>query len=332
LVISRLRALACTGACVLAPALGSTRAAAETIAMTSGNAGLYWDGSQTSFTISSADSRFMSEYFGSAKSGFNGGETVDFSTTIPVTNAGNHPLPETYHGQQFQAWVTGFLTITATPFVAPHASGDGSTFQSFSTTFTMIGTITAYATPDRAGTPLFSTDVSGGGTISAGPYRVVGDSYRLTSSEAFTFTPPAPDDALPSPWTSTDVGAVDRAGSSTYSGGVFTVSGSGADIWGSSDSFQFVSQPVNGNVDIVGRVTAEQNTHAFAKAGLTIRGSLAADSWHVLLDVLPGGGIEFMTRSQTASTTGFIKGTSSVFPVWLKLLSSPEGYVDAVTT
>src|SRR5262249_60107816 len=104
------------------------------------------------------------------------------------------------------------------------------------------------------------------------------------------------------------------------------VSGSGADIWGSSDSFQFVSQPVNGNVDIVGRVTAEQNTHAFGKAGLTIRGSPAAGSWHVLLDVLPGDGIEFLTRSQTASTTGFIQGTSSVFPVWLKLSRTREVY------
>ena len=113
LVRFHFRALAFAGAVALILSVASP-AAAETIAITSGTASLYWDGSLTSFTISSADSQFMSEYFGAPLAGFSGGTTVDFSTTIPVTNSGNHPLPETYHGQQFQAWVTGSLVITAT--------------------------------------------------------------------------------------------------------------------------------------------------------------------------------------------------------------------------
>ena len=37
------------------------------------------------------------------------------------------------------------------------------------------------------------------------------------------------------------------AGSASYANGVFTVNGSGADIWGGSDQFNYVSQPLTGN-------------------------------------------------------------------------------------
>src|SRR5688500_8497259 len=99
---------------------------------------------------------------------------------------------------------------------------------------------------------------------------------------------------LPSPWTSKDIGSVGQAGSASESGGVFTVRGAGADIWGTADSFHFVSQPLSGNGEIVARVTSIQNTNSYAKAGVMIRGALTAGSAHVILDVKPGGGVEFM--------------------------------------
>jgi hypothetical protein len=46
-------------------------------------------------------------------------------------------------------------------------------------------------------------------------------------------------------WTSTDVGSVAIAGSAGESGNTWTVQGSGADIWGTSDSFQFLHQPAD---------------------------------------------------------------------------------------
>jgi hypothetical protein len=42
---------------------------------------------------------------------------------------------------------------------------------------------------------------------------------------------------LPSPWLHRDVGSVASAGSATYSSGTFSVSASGADIWGTADAF-----------------------------------------------------------------------------------------------
>jgi hypothetical protein len=50
-----------------------------------------------------------------------------------------------------------------------------------------------------------------------------------------------------------------------------------------------------------------------------LRETLTADSAHVILDVGPGGGIEFMTRSATGEATSFVAGAGAAFPVWLRL-------------
>src|SRR5205823_2982224 len=109
--------------------------------------------------------------------------------------------------------------------------------------------------------------------------------------------PPPPPAALPLPWVDQDVGATGLAGSAAYTNGTFTVKGAGANIWGTADAFHFVDQPISGDAQIVARVTSIQNTSTFAKAGVMLRATTAAGSAHVILDVKPGGGIEFMTRT-----------------------------------
>jgi endonuclease/exonuclease/phosphatase family metal-dependent hydrolase len=125
--------------------------------------------------------------------------------------------------------------------------------------------------------------------------------------------------SLPSPWTSKDIGSVAVSGSASESDGIFTVRGAGADIWGTADSFHFMSQPLPGNGEIVARVTSMQNTNAYAKAGVMIRGALTAGSAHVILDVKPGGGVEFMSRNANGGNTVFIAGAAVSVPVWLRL-------------
>src|SRR5690242_7033536 len=79
---------------------------------------------------------------------------------------------------------------------------------------------------------------------------------------------------LPSPWISADVGAPSMAGSASYSQGVFSISGSGSDIWGTSDQFQFVYQQVSGDVDISARIDSLTAAQAWSKVGVMIRSSL----------------------------------------------------------
>jgi subtilisin family serine protease len=153
------------------------------------------------------------------------------------------------------------------------------------------------------------------------------------SNEA-SATPQPPDGGPPSPWVSQDVGDTGQAGSASFAGGVFTVSGSGADIWGSADAFQYVYQPLDGDGQIVARVTGVENTNPFAKAGVMLRETAAAGAAHVILDVRPDGSLELMTRQSPDGPTAFVNGTTQAPPAWLKLVrtgstvtgfASPDG-------
>src|SRR6202023_2964770 len=102
-------------------------------------------------------------------------------------------------------------------------------------------------------------------------------------------TPPPPPGPLPSPWLDSDVGSPALAGSGGYTGGVFSVTG--ADIWGTSDQFNYVHQPLagDGNGTIVARLTSESNTSSNAKAGVMIKQSTSSGSDYVLIESGPSG-------------------------------------------
>ena len=128
---------------------------------------------------------------------------------------------------------------------------------------------------------------------------------------------------LPAPFQNQDVGAVGVAGSASYCSGQYTVSGSGADIWGTADAFQFVYTylPVSTNCDIRARVVSVQNTSNNAKAGVMIRESLAANSRHAMADVEPvtTTGIEFIWRTNTPGNSTSASATGLTAPYWIRL-------------
>jgi regulation of enolase protein 1 (concanavalin A-like superfamily) len=117
----------------------------------------------------------------------------------------------------------------------------------------------------------------------------------LTSGTTYTYQVAAFDAAVPanvsapsaalsvatqtaSPWTGGDIGGVAAKGSSSSSGATYTLKGSGVDVWGTADSFQFDSQPFTGDGAITARVVSETNTNAWAKAGVMFREALTAGS------------------------------------------------------
>src|SRR5262249_3765429 len=122
---------------------------------------------------------------------------------------------------------------------------------------------------------------------------------------------------VPAPWASYDSGPVGQLrGDAFFQDDVFTVRGSGADIWGTSDAFHFVRQCLVDDSQLVARVVSEQNADPFGKAGLLMRGN---DGATVILDVRPNGGIEFMARPAAGAPMGFLASEASAIPVWLKL-------------
>jgi hypothetical protein len=150
---------------------------------------------------------------------------------------------------------------------------------------------------------------------------VAKNSAGSTGGPVWSFTTGAasPTGALPAPWTAQDIGRVGVSGSGTLATGTFTVKGAGLDIWGTADAFQYVSQPLTGDGEIIARVMTLQNTNANAKAGIMMRASAAASAAHVMLDSAVDGSIELITRSSSGSAATYVTGAAQSRPIWLKL-------------
>lgn len=131
---------------------------------------------------------------------------------------------------------------------------------------------------------------------------------------------------LPSPWTSADVGAVGAAGSASCGGGVFTLTGSGADIGGGADEFRYLYRAASGDCDIRACVSTLQNTHNAAKAGVMIRESLNPDSIHALVDVTPGAGAEFIRRSTRGGASAVTSVPGLTAPRWVRLVRAGNSF------
>src|SRR6266498_4728592 len=206
-------------------------------------------------------------------------------------------------------------------------------------TYSVFRSTTSGFTPSAANQ--IASGVTGTAFTSGGLTASTTYFYRVTAvnsagssspSNQASATTPAGGGALPSPWLNSDVGAVGAAGSASHSSGVFTVRGSGADIWGSADGFQFVYQPLNGNGQIVARVTAVQNTDPWAKAGVMIRETLTAGSRHAFALISSGNGAAFQRRVTTGGASAHTGGPSVTAPYWVRLTRTGNvfrGYASA---
>ena len=125
-------------------------------------------------------------------------------------------------------------------------------------------------------------------------------------------------------WANADVGAVGQAGSATVNGSSMAVAGSGFDIWGTSDQFHYVYQPLTGNGSVIARVTNIQNSHVWVKAGVMIRDTLAPDSAQAMMLVTPGGtkGLAFQRRVATGGLSTGTSGGGGTAPSWVRLVRS----------
>jgi phosphatidylserine/phosphatidylglycerophosphate/cardiolipin synthase-like enzyme len=125
--------------------------------------------------------------------------------------------------------------------------------------------------------------------------------------------------ALPSGWSTSDVGSTGAAGSASYSNGTFTVTGAGADVWGTADAFRYAYTTLAGDGSIVARVASVQYTAAWAKAGVMVRGSLSSSSAHAFMLVSAGKGVAFQRRTAGGGTSTSTAGSLSTAPRWVKL-------------
>jgi regulation of enolase protein 1 (concanavalin A-like superfamily) len=129
--------------------------------------------------------------------------------------------------------------------------------------------------------------------------------------------------ALPDGWSDSDVGAVGVAGSASYSGGTFSVTGSGADVWNSADAFHFASEPLTGDGQLIARVATVQNIAAWTKAGVMIRETVDPASAYAFMIVSAAKGTAFQFRTSTGAAAANTSGTATTkAPYWAKVVRS----------
>jgi regulation of enolase protein 1 (concanavalin A-like superfamily) len=111
---------------------------------------------------------------------------------------------------------------------------------------------------------------------------------------------------------------VGAAGSATFTNGTFTLQGSGTQIWGTADSFNFAYQPLSGDGTIVARMVS---LTASASAGLMIRETLTPGSTHIYPSLYLGT-IYMNYRATTGGNTGQVSTGSAALPYWVKAVRS----------
>jgi len=139
--------------------------------------------------------------------------------------------------------------------------------------------------------------------------------------------PPQPSE-LPDGWLSSDIGAVGAAGSASYADEIFTLTGSGWDVWDTYDEFQYVYKNISGDATITARITSMDNTHPWAKAGVMIRQTLDPGSKFADVCVTPSYGISFQQREYDGQDCGGDQHTESPgnVPEFVKLVKHGSSF------
>lgn len=128
--------------------------------------------------------------------------------------------------------------------------------------------------------------------------------------------------APPPGWTAQNVGSPTTPGTVTFTEatGAIAVTGPGHSIDYGADKFQFISQSLQGDGEIIARVASLTNPASYQKGGLMLRTSLAANSPFVEIFAGANDGVSFRYRP----TAGINVVSDSHHgdknaPVWIKL-------------
>jgi regulation of enolase protein 1 (concanavalin A-like superfamily) len=244
---------------------------------------------------------------------------VKASATVPPNQAPTVSLTSPTAGATFIAPATIALAATA-------ADTDGT-----------VARVDFYAGTSIVATDTTSPYSGSWGGVSTGSYTVravaVDNGGASTTSASVVVTVAAPPTTtLPTPWSTVNVGSPALAGSASHSSGTFTVAAAGVDIWGTSDQFRLVYQPLTGDGEVIARVASLQNTNTWAKAGVMMRETLGADSRHALAVVTPGNGVAFQRRSATGGESLTTPGPAVTAPYWVRLVRAGSTFAAYVSS
>jgi regulation of enolase protein 1 (concanavalin A-like superfamily) len=202
-------------------------------------------------------------------------------------------------------------------------TGSGSNTAPYWVRIVRVGQLfTSYVSANGSSWSLVGSDtISMGATVQVG-LAVTSHKASATAMATFsnvTVSAPATSPA-PSTWSNRDIGSPALAGRSSESSGTFSVTGAGRDIWDSSDQFQFMYQRVDGDVEIVARVTAIGYADRWSKGGVMIRESLTASAAHAFMTGSAAKGWAFQRRPVSGGISVHSPGAFTTPPGWVRLV------------
>jgi hypothetical protein len=135
--------------------------------------------------------------------------------------------------------------------------------------------------------------------------------------------------ALPAGWADVDIGSPGISGSASYTNGVWTVAGGGADIWSTSDQFNFLTNSWSGDGAIIACMNSQTATDPWAQTGIMIRNDISSGAPEVSLSITPGNAsdgpgnyIGFRCRYTAGGTTSQTFQTGLAEPEYIRLSRS----------
>jgi F5/8 type C domain/Secretion system C-terminal sorting domain/Fibronectin type III domain len=129
-----------------------------------------------------------------------------------------------------------------------------------------------------------------------------------------------------------DIGDIGTTGSSCFANNTFTVSGSGLDIAGTSDEFQFAWTSLAGDFEYVSRIASQDNTAPFDKAGIMMRDSLSNTSRFAFMGLTSANGMMFIYRNAVGSNAVTVNGPAVKAPYYVKLTKKGTVYTGFVSS
>ncbi len=154
--------------------------------------------------------------------------------------------------------------------------------------------------------------------------RDLSESYNVTgwSDPINTQTWTEPSTRVLAPWHNLDIGEVYDPGSAAYyaPAGVFTIAGSGRDIFGDRDGFHYVYQSWTGDATIIARLESFEAINKWAKAGVMIRETTNRSSAFAMMLISFDAGSSFQWREGTLwEADHFTPGNADSAPYWVRL-------------
>ncbi len=237
--------------------------------------------------------------------GFKIGPASAIGSAVPTSVIA---LPET--NQINLSW--GYPSTTAT-FTVQRSTAHGGPYATIATNI--------------AGTFYTDTNVTAGVLYFYVVSAVDAGGASINSTEASASLAGAPS----SQWLTEDVGATGATGSFGLTNGVFTIQGSGADIWYQADAFRYGFQALTGDCSITARVVTMQDTAGWAKAGVMIRETLDPASQYVINFMSPVNGAALQQRGGTGtSASGVSNNTGLAAPYWVRLVRTGNVFTSYV--